>query len=227
MNPTTRRQLLRQSLVRVLGALIVFPVLLLLPAGTWRYWQAWVFVGAVFVPMLIALAYMVRKAPELLERRLRTREERSAQRRVIRLAAILYLLVFLVPGLDRRLGWSHVPLGVTIAADVLLVLAYGFVIYAMLANRYASRVVEVAAGQQVVTTGPYAWVRHPMYLGASVMLLLTPLSLGSWWALLAAVPIVLVFAVRALDEERLLEQSLPGYREYEQATRYRLLPGVW
>jgi protein-S-isoprenylcysteine O-methyltransferase Ste14 len=155
------------------------------------------------------------------------REREHAQRRIISLSLLWFVLAFVLPGLDRRFGWSDVPMPVVIAADLLVLLGYGLIVLVFRENQYASRTVRVEQGQRVITTGPYAWVRHPMYLGVTVMYLASPVALGSWWALLPALLIVPILVARILNEEQVLERELPGYREYEQRTRRRLVPGVW
>jgi protein-S-isoprenylcysteine O-methyltransferase Ste14 len=138
-----------------------------------------------------------------------------------------FILAFILPGLDRRFGWSDVPVPVVLAADLLVLLGYGIVVLAFRENQYASRTVQVEQGQKVIATGPYALVRHPMYLGAMLMYAASPLALGSYWALIPALVIVPILVVRIVNEEQVLERELPGYPEYRQATRYRLLPGIW
>jgi protein-S-isoprenylcysteine O-methyltransferase Ste14 len=140
---------------------------------------------------------------------------------------VLFFIGLLIPGLDHRYGWSDVPLGTVLAADALVIAGYTLIFLVFRENSFASRVVEVVPGQRVVSTGPYAVVRHPMYLGSSIMWLATPVALGSYWALpfFFFIPAVLVY--RILNEEEVLLRELPGYREYMQNVRYRLIPGIW
>ena len=158
---------------------------------------------------------------------MQTREWEPAQRRIIGLSLLWFILAFVLPGLDQRWGWSDVPVPVVIAADLLVLLGYGLIILVFRENQYASRTVQVEQGQQVIRSGPYARVRHPMYLGAILMYLASPLALGSYWALLPALLVVPILVARIANEEKVLERDLPGYREYEQDVRYRLLPGIW
>ncbi|PKN68668.1 MAG: S-isoprenylcysteine methyltransferase [Deltaproteobacteria bacterium HGW-Deltaproteobacteria-12] len=223
----SRSQLAARALIRLLLGFAILLAMLLLSAGTMAYWEAWTYMVVLFVPMILALVYLLVNDPELLERRMRTREKDEKQNLIIKTGAIFYLLTFLVPGFDRRFGLSHVPDATVILADVFVLLGYLLFILVLRENSYASRVVEVERGQRVVTTGPYSIVRHPMYLAALVMYLFTPVALGSWWALIAALPLVAVMVVRIRNEEQHLMNELEGYQEYTQITKYRLIPGVW
>ena len=223
----SRRELIRLVLSRVVFSIPMLFILLFLPAGTLAYWQAWVYLAILLIPMFFVLLYLLKNDPALLERRMRMRERVKEQNLIIKLSYIVFIVAFVLPGLDRRFGWSHVPVGVVIAADVLVLLGYGLFALVMRENSYASRVIEVTEGQKVITSGPYAIVRHPMYLGAGTMYFFSPLALGSYWAMLPAVLIIVVIVARILNEEKVLARDLPGYREYMQKTRYRLIPGVW
>jgi protein-S-isoprenylcysteine O-methyltransferase Ste14 len=223
----SRGALLVRALAYLGAGLVLMGLLFFGLAGTLAYWQAWLYLGTLFVPITLALVYLIVRDPELLARRLRTRETRSEQRRIIGGTAYLILLAFFIPGLDRRFGWSSVPAAVVILADVTVVAAYGLFFLVMRENSYAARTIAVEAGQKVITTGPYRVVRHPMYVAAIVMYLASPLALGSVWAVLPALLLPFVLARRVRDEERLLSDELPGYREYQRTTKYRLVPGVW
>jgi protein-S-isoprenylcysteine O-methyltransferase Ste14 len=222
-----RSALTRLVLIRYFEALIALALMFFLTAGTLAYWEGWLYLAILFIPMAFVMVYLLRNDPELLERRMRFREKEKTQKRVINFGVIWFLLAFLLPGLDFRFGWSDVPLWVVIGAAALTLLGYMMVFWVFRENRYASRVVEVAEGQQVIDSGPYAAVRHPMYIGSIVMYVFSPLVLGSWWAVIPALPIIPVLVVRLLDEEKVLAQGLPGYEEYRQKVKYRLLPGVW
>jgi protein-S-isoprenylcysteine O-methyltransferase Ste14 len=218
--------LLRLVLSYWLIAALVLAAIFFLPAGSFAYWEAWVYMGIVLIPALCILVYFVKASPELLERRLRFRERETTQKRII-FASYFLLATFLLPGFDRRWGWSDVPTPIVLIASLLVLLGYGLVVRVFLENRYASRVIEVEAEQQVIGTGPYAVIRHPMYLGACVMYLATPLALGSYWAMIPAVFIFPILVARILNEEQVLEKELKGYLEYEQKVRYRLIPRIW
>lgn len=201
--------------------------MLFCPAGTTAYWEAWVYLAVLFVPVAFVLAYLLANDPELLERRMRTKEKDAKQSLIVKIGSILYVLTFLIPGFDRRFEWSHVPVTAVIMADVFVLLGYALFMVVLRANTYASRIIEVEQGQHVVTTGPYSIVRHPMYVAVLVMYFSSPVALGSWWAAIAALPLVAVLVVRIRNEERQLVQELEGYQEYTQITKYRLIPGVW
>ena len=219
--------LARKVYIRIALLLPVLWAVLFIPAGTLAYWEAWVYLAVLLIPFALVVRYLFKNSPALLERRMQTREREPAQRRLIGLSLLWFILAFILPGLDRRFGWSDVPVPVVLVADLLVLLGYGIVVLAFRENQYASRTVQVEQGQQVITTGPYALVRHPMYLGAMLMYAASPLALGSYWALIPALVIVPILVVRIVNEEQVLERELPGYPEYRQATRYRLLPGIW
>jgi protein-S-isoprenylcysteine O-methyltransferase Ste14 len=210
---------------------VLFPVVLGLmffwPAGTFRYWQAWTYMAILLVPMLFIIVDLLKKDPELLESRIRTREKERRQKTIVILASLFFVSAYLLPGFDRRYGWSSVPVFVVVVADILVLAGYGLFVRVLKENRYASRVVEVTERQQVITTGPYTLVRHPMYLAIAVMFVLSPLALGSYWGMLSGFLLIFVLTARIRNEEKVLLAELPGYREYVGRVRYRLIPGIW
>ena len=201
--------------------------IILLPAGTWNYWQGWMFLATLLVPMLISTAYLIKNDPPLLERRLRMREKERAQQKIIGVLAFYFLLAFALPGFDARFGWSNVPPMISILANGLVFAGYLITFWVLTVNSYLSRTVEVDTGQKVITTGPYAIVRHPMYFGVALLYIASPLALGSYWAVLPALMILPLLAARIRNEEDVLLRELAGYAEYRQKVKYRLLPGVW
>ncbi|MCK6538603.1 MAG: isoprenylcysteine carboxylmethyltransferase family protein [Anaerolineales bacterium] len=215
------------ALLRLVVGILMIGALLFLPAGTFKYWQAWVWLAVLFIPMGFSLAYLLKIDPKLLERRTRTDEMRPEQRRIIMASVIYFLVIFILPGFDVRYGWSNVPVWLCLAADGVVLASYLLYLLVLKTNTYASRVVEVEQGQQVITSGPYALVRHPMYLAMILMMTATPLALGSYWIMLPSILFILLLAARAKNEEELLQKELKGYSEYMQKTRYRLFPGVW
>jgi protein-S-isoprenylcysteine O-methyltransferase Ste14 len=217
----------RNALIRFTLAPLVMGAIFFGTAGTFRYWEAWVFMPVVIVPMALAVAYFFRRDPELLRRRMEAKEERAQQRTLQKLGGLVWVGIFFIPGLDHRFGWSSVPEALVLAANVLVLAGYLVIILTLKENSYAARTIKVEEGQTVISTGPYAVVRHPMYVGAGVMLLATPLALGSYWALLPALAIPPFLVLRTLDEERVLLDELPGYREYTEKTSHRIIPGVW
>jgi len=223
-----KQKKLRKKIALLVPAVFVgLGLIFFVPAGTLDYWEAWVYCAVLLVPFVFVLTYLLRKDPELLARRIRLNEKEPAQRRIIRASSLIFFTGFLIPGLDHRYGWSDIPVEAVLAANVLVIVGYALVFLVFKENPFASRVVEVEPDQRVISSGPYALVRHPMYLGTSIMWLATPIALGSYWALpvFLILPIVLVY--RIMNEEEVLQRELPGYREYTQTVKYRLIPGIW
>jgi len=220
-------RLTRKIMVRWLLGLGVVLLLLFLPAGSVRFWEAWLYCGVLFIPMLFVVRYFVKTDPALLERRLKWKEPEPGQKTLIKLATGSFFIGFILTGFDYRYQWSAVPVALVLAANTLVFLGYLLFFLVLRENSYASRVIEVEQGQKVITTGPYAVVRHPLYLGVLVMLLFTPLALGSVWALLPFLLLVPIVVFRIIKEEEVLLRELPGYQKYCQQTRYRLVPFVW
>ncbi len=208
-------------------AFILIGLVLFLPAGSLDYWQAWLYLGVLFIPFTLVIVYFLKRDPGLLERRMRFKEKEAQQKKIINLATLFFLIGFLMPGLDHRYGWSHVPAVIVILSDIMIVLGYLLIFLVFKENSYASRIVEVEKGQKVITTGPYSVIRHPMYAGVILMYIFTPLALGSFWALVFFVPVIPTVILRTLNEEAVLSRGLKGYKEYMKKVRYRLIPYVW
>ncbi len=221
------RALTRRTYTVGIVAILALAAMFFLPAGTLAYWQAWMYMATVMIPMAFVARYMLRKSPELLERRLRARERERTQRGIIPIGTLLLLGAFILPGFDFRWHWSGMPWWVSVAADGIVFVGYLGVIRVFRENAYASRTVQVDAGQQVISTGPYAVIRHPMYASVLLFYLAGPIALGSWWAIIPAASIIPILVIRILDEERVLERDLNGYREYKHMVKYRLMPGLW
>lgn len=221
------RSLVARLIIRTLIFFILLAALLFIPAGSIHYWQAWVFIAVISWPMPFSSIYFMKRDPQLVERRLRTKEPDSEQKTIIRYAQWMTLVAMLIPGLDHRFGWSRVPLWLTILSLAVVSAGDLLTIWVMKENSFASRTVQVEEGQTVISTGPYRLVRHPMYFGALLMMVFTPLGLGSWWALPGFVLIIPFFVLRLLREEKTLRQDLPGYSEYCLRTRFRLVPLLW
>ena len=225
MNDVTRRAL-RSSLFGI----VALAALLFIPAGTLDYWQGWLFMAVfVFTSGAITVHLAVRN-PKLLERRMNVgpRAEKEPAQKIIMVFAMLgFIAIPVFSVLDHRLGWSSVPASVSVPGDALIALAFLFIFFVFRENSYGASTIQIAEGQTVVSTGPYALVRHPMYAGALIMLIGTPLALGSWWGLFAVLLILPVLIWRLLDEERFLRRNLPGYAEYQTKVKYRLLPFIW
>lgn len=223
----TQGKLIKMTAERLLVMIPLLCALFFLPAGTIAYWEAWAYLTILLVPMFLVLIYLLKNEPDLLERRLRMKEKKAEQKLIIKISYIYFLLTFLLPGFDRRFEWSDVPLQVVIIADILVLLGYGLFFLVIRENRYASRIIEVELEQEVISSGPYAIVRHPMYLGITLMYGLSPLALGSYWAMIPALLIIPLLVARIRNEEIVLQSELKGYQEYMQKTRYRLIPGIW
>lgn len=220
----------RQALRSSLFGLATLLALLFIPAGTWHYWQAWVF-AAVFSACTAAITlWLARHNPALLERRMKVgprAEVQAAQKIIMSLALASWVALLVVPALDRRFGWSAMPAALSLAGDAAIIFGFLVTFRVLQVNSYSASTIRVEPGQQVVSTGPYAWVRHPMYAGALPLVAGMPLALGSWWGFLALLPFPPVLVWRLLDEERYLLVHLPGYAGYCQRVRHRLVPGIW
>ena len=220
-------KLLVNALLKFVSGLAAVGLLLFLPAGTLRYWNAWLFSALLFLPMLMVGILLFLKAPELLEKRLNTREQEGTQKAVVALSALIFCLGFVLAGLDFRFGWSHMPTWLVAAAAVLQLVSYGLYAEVMRENAYLSRTVEIQENQKVIDTGLYGVVRHPMYLAVTLLFLTIPMVLGSWpcFVLFLCTPALLVVRIR--NEEQVLVRGLPGYTEYQQRVRWRLIPFIW
>ena len=220
-------KLLINALVKGSCGIAMVGALIFWPAGTWEYPYGWLFMGLLFIPMVIAGFVMLAKSPEFLAKRLDAKEKRNAQKGVLAYAGLMFIVGFVVAGLDFRFGWSAMPKAVIIVAAVLFLAAYLLYAEVMRENAYLSRTIRVEEGQKVVSTGLYGIVRHPMYMATILLFMAMPVVLGSWYALIifAFYPVIIVFRLK--DEEALLEKELPGYREYQQKVKYRLIPWIW
>jgi protein-S-isoprenylcysteine O-methyltransferase Ste14 len=224
---STPRSLASRLILRSLISVIFVAAFLFIPAGSLRYWQGWLLMAILFLPIPITSIYFLKRDPQLVERRLRTEEKTREQKTIIRWAQWVVFASLLIPGLDFRFGWSRVPLWLTILSQFFVFAGYLIALWVMKENSFASRTVQVEEGQRVISTGPYRLVRHPMYFGAVVMLLFTPLALGSWWALPGYLLVIPLIVLRLLHEEKMLYRELPGYSDYCLRTRSRLLPFLW
>ncbi len=222
MNSLIKKILKRFSLVP-----IVLGLLVLVPAGTFNFWQVYVYIGILVIPMIFVLFYFLKNDPLFLERRTRVKEKEKAQKIIQIVFSLIFLLGFVIPGLDKRFGWSDIPINIVSITDIIILLGYLLIFFVFRENSYASRVVEVDKSQKVITTGLYSIVRHPMYLGVLLMYIPTPVALGSYWGLIPMAAIPLAIVLRILNEEKVLSKDLPGYKEYCQKTRYRLIPLIW
>lgn len=215
------------GLIKLLSGLGILCLLLFLPAGTWNYPNAWLFLALLFLPMLILGAWLYLKAPELLKKRLNGKEQEQAQKTLVALSALAFVLSFVLCGLDYRFSWTDVPRWLVIGAAAVQLAAYGLYALVMKQNAYLSRTVEIQDGQKLVDTGLYGIVRHPMYTATVLMFLAMPLVLGSWagFGVMLFYPAVIVS--RIVNEEKVLSEGLEGYEEYKGRVKYRLLPFIW
>jgi protein-S-isoprenylcysteine O-methyltransferase Ste14 len=213
--------------VKGLSGLAMMALLLFLPAGTWAYSGAWLLMAVLFIPMFFIGVVMLVKSPDLLRRRLSAKEKRSTQQGVIRFAGLIFLVGFVLAGLDYRLGWSAVPAPLTYGCALLFLVGYALYGEVMRENVWLSRTIHVDSEQQVVSTGLYGVMRHPMYTATLIMFLSIPLILGSYVSLIVFLFYIPLLVVRIGDEERLLCNELKGYNEYCNRVRWRLIPYVW
>jgi len=222
-----KKKLVVNAIVKYISGLLLTGLLLFLPAGTIRWGGAWLFIGLLFVPMFFLGIVLLAKAPELLAKRLQVKEGENTQKKVIGMSALLFLAGFILSGVDYRLQCTHVPVWLTAAASVILVISYGLYAEVMRENAYLSRTVEVQEGQKVVDTGLYGVVRHPMYAATVLLFLSIPLVLGSFigFAVFLMYPVML--GIRIRNEEKVLSEGLPGYTEYCRRVRWRMIPFLW
>jgi protein-S-isoprenylcysteine O-methyltransferase Ste14 len=222
-----KNNLIKTFIIRLILGIIVVGLILFLPAGTLRYWQAWLYMSVIFIPIIFVVFYFLKNDPSILKRRMNYKEKQKEQKSIITLSGIIFFIGFVIPGFDYRYQWSNVPFFIVLITNALVLLGYIFVFFVFKENSYASRIIEVEKGQKVITTGPYKIVRHPMYLGVLLMFLATPLALGSYVALIAYLLLPVFIVLRILNEEKVLIKKLKGYKEYCKITKYRLIPGVW
>ena len=221
------KALLLQALIKFLAGLVLFGLLLFLPAGTFEYWNAWVLIAALFGPMLFLGAVLLIKSPELLAKRLASKEKESQQKTVVALSALMFLASFILAGLDFRYGWTSLPSWTEWAATGVLLLSYLMYAEVMRENAYLSRTIEVQDNQKVIDTGLYGIVRHPMYSATVFLFLSMPLILGSMMSFVVMLVYIPIINARIKNEEKVLSEGLPGYQEYKQKVRSKVIPFIW
>jgi protein-S-isoprenylcysteine O-methyltransferase Ste14 len=224
------KNLSTKALPSLAALTVVMGLLLFVPAGTIQYGQAWVYLAIFAGASLLISLYLIKKDPELLKRRMRggpMAEKETTQKIIMLFASIGFISLLVVPALDHRFGWSGVPLSVVTAGDTLVAIGFYFIFLVYKENTFTSATIEVAENQKVISTGPYALVRHPMYASALLYLVGTPLALGSYWGLLALVFMMSFLIWRLVDEEQFLAKNLPAYTEYQKKVQHRLVPYVW
>ena len=215
------------ALIKLLIGMFLVAAFLFLPTWTFRYFGAWLFLGVLFVPMLIMGIVLFVRSPDLLEKRLKNKEREKTQKGVVALSGLMFPVGFVVSALDFRFGWSGVPLWLVLTSSALFLIGYGMYAEVMRENAYLSRTVEVQENQAVISTGLYGIVRHPMYLATLLMFLPMALILGSFWGLIPFAMYPVIIVIRILNEEKVLTEGLDGYGEYKTKVKYRLIPFVW
>ena len=219
--------LLVNALIKFFSGLVILSLLLFLPAGTINFPGAWRLIILLFIPMFVFGIVLYIKSPALLEKRLNNKESSNIQKNVILLSGLELMACFIIAGLDYRFDWSKLPSWVIITACIIFVISYGLYIEVTRENEYLSRTVEVQEGQKVVSTGLYGIVRHPMYFAVVLLFLSMPLVIGSLYSFMIMLPFPLLLVRRIKDEEKILEEGLPGYKEYEKKVKYHLIPFIW
>lgn len=220
-------KLLFSALIKVTLGILLVGALIFLPAGTLAFAKGWLLMGLLFIPMLIAGFVMLFKAPKLLAKRLDAKEKQGDQKLVIAMSGLMFVAGFVVAGLDYRFSWSRMPMAVTVASSVLFLLAYGLYAEVLRENAYLSRTVKVEEGQTVISTGLYGIVRHPMYAATILLFIMMPLVLGSWYAAIIFLAYPVLIVIRLSGEEKLLLKELPGYGQYREKVKYRIIPFIW
>ncbi|UCE07637.1 MAG: isoprenylcysteine carboxylmethyltransferase family protein, partial [bacterium] len=209
-----KSELIKMVVLRFGMFIVIMGLMFFLPAGTFRYWEAWVYIAILVTPMIIFLFYLIKHDPELLERRMRTKEKQAEQKTIIKIGSLIFILIYLIPGFDQRYGWSSVPVGIIIIADIIVFCGYLLFARVLMENSYASRIVEVEQQQTVITTGPYKIVRHPLYSAVLLMYCFGPLALDSYWTMIGSVLLVFLLVARIKNEEKVLSNELEGYQDY-------------
>lgn len=220
-------RLIKMALVRFGAAFVIISLIFFLTAGTFEYINGWLFLGALFIPVMTVTIYLAKNDPELLLKRMKSKEKEAEQRLIIKLSYIPFSLALIIPGLDYRYNWSDIPLWLVIFSIIIMLTGYGMFFLVIRQNSYASRVVEIQDEQKLIEDGLYSVVRHPMYLSNVIMYISIPLVLGSWWALIPMSLFAFVFYYRIRNEEEVLKVGLPGYHDYMKKVRFRLIPYIW
>jgi protein-S-isoprenylcysteine O-methyltransferase Ste14 len=224
------KNLTGQAFLGLVQLVVLLAIFLFLPGWSFNYWQAWVFLLVFTISVILITAYFLKKDPSLIQSRLKAgpaAEQQLTQKVIQALAGIFFVLPFITASIDHRLGWSNIPLWVVLLGDILVVLGLYIVFLVFRENTFTSATIEVQDEQKVISTGPYAVIRHPMYSGAFIMLLGIPLALGSWWALIFVFLLFAAIVWRLLEEEKFLAKNLQGYASYREKVRYRLIPFMW
>ena len=220
-------KLFAQAIIKVISGVLLMGILLFIPAGSFSYWNGWLLMAVLFVPMIVAGFVMMKKSPELLQKRLNAKEEQSEQKTVIVLSGLMFFVAFVVAGLNFRFGWIVLPNWISYAATAVFLLGYLLYAEVLRENAYLSRIVEVQENQKVIDTGLYGIVRHPMYSSTLLLFLSMPLVLGSVISFVIMLVYIPIIAKRIRNEEQVLEQGLAGYSDYRKRVKHKLIPWIW
>lgn len=220
-------KLLFNALTKYISGLVIVIAILFLPAGSLNYYNGWMFIALLFLPMLSLGAVLLIKSPDLLEKRIGVKEKEKTQKGVVAFSAFMFMIGFIIAGFDYRFGWSNIPLPIVITASVIMLLSYMLYAEVMRENAYLSRTVEVQENQKIIDSGLYGIVRHPMYAVTLWLFLSIPMVLGSWLSFLCFIPYIGVIVIRIINEEKVLEKGLEGYKDYKKRVKYRLIPFIW
>ncbi len=216
-----------KALIILLSGILIIGCCLFIPAGTLSYWNGWLFLISIFIPVIIVLIYLLINDPGLLAKRLKTKEKVKEQRLIQKIGIIPVLTGFLLPGFDFRFKWSNVPVWLVVIGVILIILGYVLFIIVIRQNSYASRVIEIQQNQKVIDTGLYSVIRHPMYLAGIIIMLFSPVILGSFYAVIPMIFYAIIIIFRIYNEEEVLKKGLEGYNEYLKKVKFRLIPFVW
>lgn len=222
-----KRSIGKKLFLIIVPGILITAALIFIPAWTLDFWQGWLFLASLFIPLICVMFYMLMHGRKLLEKRMNIKEKREPQAWIQTINAFLFVAMAVIAGLDHRFGWSNLNVETVVISDGLMLLGYYMFIRIMLYNEYASRTIEIQKGQKLISTGPYAVVRHPMYSAGIFFYLFIPLVLGSFWALIPILLFPLTLALRVIDEEKALAKGLKGYKRYMKKVKYRLIPLVW
>lgn len=220
-------KLMIMAILRFLPLIMIIGIVLFITAGTMTYWNGWLFMGLILLPMISIFIYLLIKDPELLKKRLSSNEKEKTQKWVILISLILMLIAFILPGIDFRYNWSRIPLIIIIIASILFLFGYILFFIVLRQNSYASRVVEMQDKQKLIDTGLYSLVRHPMYLSIIIIYITIPLILGSFYALIPMLLYPIILNIRINNEEKMLEEGLDGYKEYKKKVKFKVIPYIW
>ena len=221
------KKLLLQAIIKFLSGLLSLSALLFIPAGTLKFWNAWLFFSVLFVPMFILGAVLFIKNPELLAKRLNMKEKETEQRSMVILSGLMFIVGFIMAALDFRFQWSNIPTWLVIIAAMFFLIAYALFVEVLRENIYLSRIVEVQENQKVIDTGLYGIVRHPMYSATLLLFLMIPIILGSVYSFVVFMVYPVLLVKRILNEEKVLESELEGYIDYKKSVKYRLIKFIW